>query len=98
MVSNEGVEIGSEVEIKWAAHLLQLSVTGIKKARPFKSTSVFFERNNFVISKKTTTIDHFWSFWSKVKKIIISKLALSTHIFGNILVHIQIWFKLQNIF
>ena len=29
----EGVEIGSEVEIKWAAHLLQLSVTGIKKAR-----------------------------------------------------------------
>lgn len=28
----EGVEIGSEVEIKWAAHLLQLSVGGIKKA------------------------------------------------------------------
>lgn len=28
----EGVEIGSEVEIKWGAHLLQLSVNGIKKA------------------------------------------------------------------
>ena len=50
MVSNEGVEIGSEVEIKWAAHLLQLSVTGIKKARPFKSTSIIetliFQRKN----------------------------------------------------
>ena len=56
MVSNEGVEIGSEVEIKWAAHLLQLSVTGIKKARPFKSTS-FIEKRNYVVSKKT--IDHF---------------------------------------
>ena len=54
MVSNEGVEIGSEVEIKWAAHLLQLSVTGIKKARPFKSTSIFEKRIN--------CFDHFWSF------------------------------------
>ena len=46
MVSNEGVEIGSEVEIKWAAHLLQLSVTGIKKARPSKSTGLL-EKNIF---------------------------------------------------
>ena len=51
MVSIEGVEIGSEVEIKWAAHLLQLSVTGIKKARPFKSTGLV-EKNTFFILKK----------------------------------------------
>ena len=29
---HEGVEIGSDVEIKWAAHLLQLSVSGVRKA------------------------------------------------------------------
>ena len=38
----EGVEIGSEVEIKWAAHLLQLSVTGIKKARLCTHIRLFF--------------------------------------------------------
>ena len=58
MESNEGVEIGSEVEIKWAAHLLQLSVTGIKKARPSKSTGLL-EKNTFLFRKNC--IDHFWS-------------------------------------
>lgn len=28
----EGVEIGSDVEIKWTAHLLQLNIHGISKA------------------------------------------------------------------
>ena len=64
MVSNEGVEIGSEVEIKWAAHLLQLSVTGIKKARPFKSTSIT-EKRNFVFSKKKIALTIFGHFSQK---------------------------------
>ena len=33
---NEGVEVGSDVEIKWAAHLLQLNVAGIVKAMVLK--------------------------------------------------------------
>ena len=66
MVSNEGVEIGSEVEIKWAAHLLQLSVTGIKKARPFKSTSII-EKRNFLISIKTKQLTIFGHFGQKYK-------------------------------
>ncbi len=32
----EGVEVGSDVEIKWAAHLLQLNVAGIVKAMVLK--------------------------------------------------------------
>lgn len=36
----EGVEIGSEAEIKWAAHLLQLSVSGIRKAMTMRMTDV----------------------------------------------------------
>ena len=32
----EGVEVGSDVEIKWAAHLLQLNVAGIVKALVLK--------------------------------------------------------------
>merc|ERR1712223_195665 len=40
----EGVEIGSEVEIKWAAHSLQLSVTGIKKALTMRMADV--RKNN----------------------------------------------------
>ena len=36
----EGVEIGSEVEIKWAAHLLQCSVSTIKKALTLRMADV----------------------------------------------------------
>ena len=32
----EGVEIGSDLEIKWAAHLLQLNIQGIKNAMTMK--------------------------------------------------------------
>ena len=36
----EGVEIGSEVEIKWAAHLLQLNINGITKALTVKTSEM----------------------------------------------------------
>ena len=38
----EGVEIGSDVEIKWAAHLLQLNVNGIVNALTFKTSKPTF--------------------------------------------------------
>lgn len=34
----EGVEIGSDAEIRWTGHLLQLSVDGIKQALTTKTT------------------------------------------------------------
>ncbi|XP_047476292.1 unconventional myosin-XV-like [Penaeus chinensis] len=37
----EGVEIGSEAEIKWASHLLQIDAEGIKRALTTKITEVF---------------------------------------------------------
>ena len=36
---HEGVEIGSDLEIKWAAHLLQLNIQGIKNAMTVKQAS-----------------------------------------------------------
>ena len=36
---HEGVEIGSDLEIKWAAHLLQLNIQGIKNAMTVKVAS-----------------------------------------------------------
>ena len=41
----EGVEIGSEVEIKWGAHLLQLSVNGIKKALTMRMSMANMKNN-----------------------------------------------------
>ena len=43
----EGVEIGSDVEIKWAAHLLQLNVNGIVNALTFKTSEM--RNENLVI-------------------------------------------------
>ncbi|XP_064096637.1 unconventional myosin-XV-like isoform X2 [Macrobrachium nipponense] len=37
----EGVEIGSEAEIKWASHLLQIDTDGIKRALTTKITEVY---------------------------------------------------------
>lgn len=37
----EGVEIGSDAEIRWAGHLLQISVDGIKMALTTKTTVSF---------------------------------------------------------
>lgn len=34
----EGVEIGSDAEIRWAGHLLQLNVEGIKRSITMKTT------------------------------------------------------------
>lgn len=34
----EGVEIGSDAEIKWTGHLLQLNVDGIKRSLTTKTT------------------------------------------------------------
>jgi len=34
----EGVEIGSDAEIRWAGHLLQLNVDGIKRSLTMKIT------------------------------------------------------------
>lgn len=34
----EGVEIGSDAEIRWAAHLLQLNIDGIKRSITTKIT------------------------------------------------------------
>lgn len=34
----EGVEIGSDAEIRWTGHLLQLNVDGIKQALTTKTT------------------------------------------------------------
>lgn len=39
----EGVEIGSDAEIRWTGHLLQLSVDGIKQALTTKTTVSFFK-------------------------------------------------------
>ena len=36
----EGVEVGSDLEIKWAAHLLQLNIQGIKNALTMKQAEV----------------------------------------------------------
>lgn len=36
----EGVEIGSDAEIRWTGHLLQLSVDGIKQALTTKTTVI----------------------------------------------------------
>ena len=43
----EGVEIGSDVEIKWAAHLLQLNVNGIVNALTLKTSEM--RNENLVI-------------------------------------------------
>ena len=43
----EGVEIGSDVEIKWAAHLLQLNVNGIVSALTLKTSEM--RNENLVI-------------------------------------------------
>ena len=43
----EGVEIGSDVEIKWAAHLLQLNVNGIVNALTMKTSEM--RNENLVI-------------------------------------------------
>ncbi|XP_014248612.2 unconventional myosin-XV isoform X2 [Cimex lectularius] len=40
----EGVEIGSDAEIRWAGHLLQISVDGIKMALTTKTTEARNER------------------------------------------------------
>lgn len=40
----EGVEIGSDVEIKWAAHLLQISSTGLQRALTSRMTEARAER------------------------------------------------------
>lgn len=49
----EGVEIGSDAEIRWTGHLLQLSVDGIKQALTTKTTVniLFFNicNNQFLI-------------------------------------------------
>lgn len=34
----EGVEIGSDAEIQWTGHLLQLNPDGIRRALMFKAT------------------------------------------------------------
>lgn len=40
----EGVEVGSDVEIKWAAHLLQISPAGLQKALTSRITEARSER------------------------------------------------------
>lgn len=40
----EGVEIGSDAEIRWTGHLLQLNVDGIKRALTTKTTEARNER------------------------------------------------------
>ncbi|KRT81983.1 Myosin head, partial [Oryctes borbonicus] len=40
----EGVEIGSDVEIKWAAHLLQISANGLQRALTTRITEARAER------------------------------------------------------
>ncbi|RZB41182.1 unconventional myosin-XV [Asbolus verrucosus] len=40
----EGVEVGSDVEIKWAAHLLQISPTGLQRALTSRITEARAER------------------------------------------------------
>ncbi|XP_072386404.1 unconventional myosin-XV [Diabrotica undecimpunctata] len=40
----EGVEVGSEVEIKWAAHLLQISSSGLQRALTSRITEARAER------------------------------------------------------
>lgn len=40
----EGVEIGSDVEIKWAAHLLQISSNGLQRALTSRLTEARAER------------------------------------------------------
>ncbi|KAJ8956705.1 hypothetical protein NQ318_014060 [Aromia moschata] len=40
----EGVEVGSDVEIKWAAHLLQISASGLQRALTSRITEARAER------------------------------------------------------
>lgn len=40
----EGVEIGSDVETKWAAHLLQISLSGLQRALTSRFTEARSER------------------------------------------------------
>ncbi|XP_076273553.1 unconventional myosin 10A isoform X2 [Rhynchophorus ferrugineus] len=40
----EGVEVGSDVEIKWAAHLLQISATGLQRTLTSRITEARAER------------------------------------------------------
>lgn len=40
----EGVEVGSDVEIKWAAHLLQISASGLQRALTTRITEARSER------------------------------------------------------
>lgn len=42
----EGVEIGSDAEIKWASHLLQIDVEGIRRALTMKITVSLENRNS----------------------------------------------------
>ena len=46
-LGGEGVEVGSDIEIKWAAHLLQLNVPGIVSALTLKTSEM--RNENLVI-------------------------------------------------
>ena len=46
----EGVEIGSDVEIKWTAHLLQLNIHGISRALVAKVSKLILR--NFILKHK----------------------------------------------
>ena len=41
---SEGVEVGSDVEIKWAAHLLQLNVNGIIRHQIYHVKILYLKR------------------------------------------------------
>jgi myosin heavy subunit len=47
LAGGEGVEVGSDIEIKWAAHLLQLNVPGIVSALTLKTSEM--RNENLVI-------------------------------------------------
>ena len=46
----EGVEVGSDVEIKWAAHLLNLNMNGIIAALTLKTSEIKGENVNIPLN------------------------------------------------
>lgn len=65
----EGVEIGSDAEIRWTGHLLQLSVDGIKQAMTTKTTVITNRDYLFVlIAQKLCNNDWIGTFPVKSSK------------------------------
>lgn len=60
----EGVEIGSDAEIRWTGHLLRLDVDGIKEALTTKTTV----RVQFIINDRFLLINFIYLLFSVIHR------------------------------